>query len=204
MDCKVLQLSSAIKENMMKKTIYILILILVLPLLSSAISLEPGFMGGLRQINSNDIKTTYGNGMVFYPHLDVRLFMGLSIGAGYEFGYSKEGQIGDFQDNSSFEIKGYDLYLTYSFSLFGIKPYIKAGYGNYTYNQVITINQETLNTDGTHKDWMAAFGIKVFPMSNLFLSAEIKYSPMKVRPYDIDVDLGGIKIFAGIGYRFKL
>ena len=191
----------------MKKIIYIVILFFVFTVFSTAVSIEPGFKIGLRQVNSDDIKTTYGNGLVYYPHLDIRLLMGLSIGAGYEFGYSRDGQIGFYQDNSSFEIKGFDLYLTYSFSLMGIKPYIKLGYGRYDYEQIISINEQTINVNGSHGDWLAAIGVKVFPLSNLYLSAEVKYSPMKVNPLGDEgkeVDLGGLKIYGGIGYRFKL
>jgi hypothetical protein len=36
----------------------------------------------------------------------------------------------------------------------------------------------------------------------LYLSAEVKSVPLKVRPFDINVDLGGIRILAGIGYQF--
>jgi hypothetical protein len=38
----------------------------------------------------------------------------------------------------------------------------------------------------------------------LFLTAEVKSVPLRDRPFDINVDLGGIRYLFGIGYQFRL
>jgi hypothetical protein len=38
----------------------------------------------------------------------------------------------------------------------------------------------------------------------LFLAAEIKYVPLQVKPEDVEIDLGGWRLAAGIGCTFEL
>jgi hypothetical protein len=48
-------------------------------------------------------------------------------------------------------------------------------------------------------------GLSFFLLSNsLCLNAEFKHVPLKVKPFDIEVDLSGIRFMVGIGYRFAL
>ena len=37
----------------------------------------------------------------------------------------------------------------------------------------------------------------------LYLSGEVKYVPLKVKPFDEEVDLGGLRYLLGLGYAFK-
>jgi len=45
-------------------------------------------------------------------------------------------------------------------------------------------------------------GIKFYPQKNVFLAVEFKYIPLKVQPYDVEVDLSGMRILGGIGFSF--
>jgi len=40
-------------------------------------------------------------------------------------------------------------------------------------------------------------------VENFFLAGEVKYIPLKVKPYEDEVDLSGIRCSGGIGYTFK-
>ena len=46
-------------------------------------------------------------------------------------------------------------------------------------------------------------GLKFYPLENLFVAAEVRYIPLKVKPYEYEVDLGGIRYLAGLGFRFE-
>jgi hypothetical protein len=59
--------------------------------------------------------------------------------------------------------------------------------------------------DKTKSTFFVAGGLKVYPMKNLknlYLSAELKYVPLKVKPYEDEVDLGGLRLMGGVGFSF--
>jgi len=45
-------------------------------------------------------------------------------------------------------------------------------------------------------------GIKIDPVQWMFVVAEVKYGNLKVKPYDIEVNLGGMRLNGGMGFRF--
>jgi len=49
-----------------------------------------------------------------------------------------------------------------------------------------------------------AAGTRFYATRGLFLAAEIKYVPLKVKPLTEEVDLGGMRLALGIGYTFAL
>ena len=49
-----------------------------------------------------------------------------------------------------------------------------------------------------------AAGTRFYATPGLFLAAEIKCAPLKVKPLSEEVDLGGMRLALGIGYTFSL
>jgi len=45
-------------------------------------------------------------------------------------------------------------------------------------------------------------GLKFYLIKNLFLAGEVKFVPLKVKPFEEEVDLGGMRYLAGIGFTF--
>ncbi len=173
------------------------------PLLASD---RPGFdlscTFGLRTVNNADLKEVYHNGTNFYPSLSLN-WRGLLVGVAFEAGFKRNGLIGLYQEPASLSVSGPEFFLGYEFKLGPIAPYLKAGFGLYSYNQ--KINSEYLQdypVKGTQGGLVFGGGLKIFPISKLFISAEVRYSQIKVKPYDVGVDIGGLRLNGGLGFRF--
>ncbi len=169
----------------------------------SAVHIETGFLIGTRTVKSADIKSVYGNGMIYYPFLDFRVWKGLSIGAGYEAGYTRAGMIGLYQEPSRLRVTGLELFLSYQVDIGMLSPFLKAGYGAYSYKQTIDSPVHRDNVvEGTKKTWIAAGGIKAFFAKSFFLVGEVRYVPLKVAPVEEIIDLGGLRYAVGFGIKF--
>lgn len=184
----------------MKRVFVTLIAIIALTGFLAAANVEVGFMYGLRTMSDSAVKDAYGNGGVFYPYVDVKLVKGFTLGLGYEGGYSKDADIGQFQDASTLKVSGFELFAAYQFCLKKVQPYIKAGVGFYKYEQSVVGFSDKV--DDNKAGMVLAGGVKFYPSKGFFLSAEVKYVPLKVQPLDVEVDLGGLRLSAGIGYSF--
>lgn len=188
----------------MKKVIFLLTFLILFPAGQYAFDLEAGAIFGSRTVNDSEIKNTYGNGTFFFPYLALNLWKGLFVGAGYEGGYSKEAKIGLYEESSTLKVIGIEFFIGYELKIKVISPFIKVGYGSFSYKQTIQSpyvkdykvddKKTTLTIDG---------GVKFYPVKNLFLAAEVKYVPLKVKPYEEEVDLGGLRYGGGIGFAFN-
>jgi hypothetical protein len=130
----------------------------------------------------------------------------LFVGASYESGYEKNGALGVYLNPATLSVQGLDLHAGYELELKPLVLYVKAGLGLYHYVQTIRNNPftEAYKVDQTKATAVFGAGFKLFPAKFLFLSGEAKYIPLKVRPYDYDVDLGGWRFLAGLGVSFEL
>ncbi len=157
---------------------------------------------GLRTLNNSDLKQIYGNGINIYPSLNLNMH-GLIIGIAYEAGFKREGVIGIYQEQASLSVSGPEFFLGYELNLGKFAPYIKAGYGLYSYNQKISSEYlADFPVKGSKGGIYFGGGFKIFPTGKLFISAEARYNQVKVKPYDVEVDVGGLKLNGGIGFRF--
>ncbi len=189
---------------MMRRIALGLVLLAALGGLSrAAIRLEIGILGGTRTVNSADIKAVYGNGAVFYPYLAVHPWKGLFIGAGYEGGYSRKGTIGIFAEPTTLRIVGAEVFAGYQIQARNVSPYVRVGYARYSYRQ--TIDSPHIGdraADGNK--WGPTFGggLKLSLSGALFVGGEIRFVPLKVKPFEDEVDLGGMRYTAGLGLKF--
>lgn len=185
----------------MKKTITFAILLSLLTLGLQAVKLDVGFLYGSRSVKDVDIKNVYGNGSAYFPYLAVNVWKGLTFGLGYEGGYDRDGKIGLYQEDSNFKVSGMEFFAAYRLEFGKLSPYLKLGFGSYTYKQSVG---GVGKVDDKKSALSLAIGIRYYLVKGLFLAAEGKYVPLKVKPFDDEVDLTGMRLAAGIGYTFNL
>jgi Outer membrane protein beta-barrel domain len=189
---------------MMKKTALGLILLAALGgVARAAIRFEVGLLGGTRTVNSADIKAVYGSGLVYYPYLAVHAWKGLFVGAGYEGGYSRKGTIGIYEEPTTLRVGGFEVFVGYEIEAGTVSPYVKAGYARYSYKQ--TIDSPFIGDQAADANkWTPMFGggLKIPLSGALFMAGEIRFVPLKVKPFEDEVDLGGIRYMAGFGLKF--
>jgi hypothetical protein len=188
-----------------KKIIIALAILAICPVRQYALHLEAGLFFGPRTVLDNRISEVYGHASVYYPYLAFGLWKGLAIGVGNEGGYSKAGQIGLYKEPTTLEMGGTEFFIRYEHPLAMVFPSIKIGYGPYSYKQIIQSPHTGGRAVDHHKNALSfGAGVRIFPLKGLFLAIEIKYVPLKVRPFEDEVDLGGMRYLVGIGYRLSL
>jgi len=185
----------------MKKIILFIILLGLLTWGLQAVDLDLGLFFGTRSVKDSQVKEVYGNGSVYFPYAAVGLWKGLFVGLGYEGGYDRDGKIGLYQEDANLKVTGLEFFAGYRFDLGKVSPYLKLGLGSYTYTQTVSGKAKP---DEKKSGLVLAGGVRFYPIKGLFLAAEIKYVPLKVKPLDIEVDLSGMRLAAGIGYTFNL
>jgi hypothetical protein len=169
----------------------------------AAIRFEAGILGGTRTMNGADVKAVYGNGMIYYPYLAVHVWKGLFVGAGYEGGYSRKGTIGIYEEPTTLRVGGFETFVGYEIKVGTVSPYIKAGYARYSYKQ--TIDSPYIGDRAVAAEkWTPTFGggLKLSLSGALFIAGEIRFVPLKVKPFEDEVDLSGMRYTAGFGLKF--
>jgi hypothetical protein len=186
-----------------KKAIISAAILTLWPAAQYALDLEVGMVYGRRMVADPKIRSVYGNGTVYDPFLAIRLWKGLAVGVGYEGGYSRTGKIGTYQEPTSLKVTGPEFFVRYELNLKFVSPFVKVGCGSYSYQQTIESPHIAGHVvDGTKSCPSFGGGLRFFPVKFLFLSAELKYVPLKVKPYEAEVDLGGLRYLVGAGFRF--
>ncbi len=190
----------------MRRTCTKLLLVLFLSVIAvqtaQATQISLGLNYGFRHIEDGVIQATYGNGTVFVPYLRVTPFRSVGIEVAYEGGYKKSGTVGIYEENSTLSVTGWEFSGILYLPIRPLVGYIKFGMAYYSYKQ--DIESDFIRMPVDHKKWTNVFGIGATLMlfKGLFLSAEVKAVPLRVMPFDREVDLSGIRVVGGIGYSF--
>jgi opacity protein-like surface antigen len=166
-----------------------------------------GLNGGFRNLNDPTLGEIYGDGYVYEPYVRYSLPRFAVLELAYEGGYKKNAPIGLFQEDSTLNVSGFQLSAIVPIPIFRIRrmtTYFKVGLAYYFYKQ--DIDSEFVRKEVDHTKWTTVIGAgaSFYVFRNLFLTFEYKSIPMRVRPFDINVDLGGTRLMFGIGYQFWL
>ena len=183
----------------MKKTALVLALLLAGAGSAPAQTWEAGITGGYRMIKDEVLRNTYGNGVVFTPYLSLAVSKTLRVGAEYEFGYKKDAQIGLFQDPSTLDVKGGHFFLQYGERKGRVQSFLKVGIGVFFYKfGVDSPALPGLRVSDNDVSFYFGAGLRIMLAKRVFAVTELKYAALWVDPYDDLVDLGGIRVLAGI------
>jgi hypothetical protein len=168
-----------------------------------AIHFEAGIRAGTRTVSDAAIKSVYGNGTVYYPYVAVHPWKGLFVGVGYEGGYSRSGTIGLYGEPTTLSVTGFEVFAGYEIMFGTVAPFIKAGYGSYSCKQTVDSPYVAdYEVDTVKGALVIGGGLKIFVSDKFFLSGEARLVPLKIKPYDTEVDIGGMRYTAGIGVKF--
>ena len=196
----------SIKETM-KKWIILMPLIFLSVQIGSAAQFSLGLNGGFRNLDDPALGEIYGDGYVFEPYVRYSFAGSFALELSYEGGYKKSAPIGLFQEDSTLSVNGVQLAGIVRVPLLrarNISTYFKVGIAYYFYKQ--DIDSEFVRQKVDHNKWTTVLGagMSLYLFRGVFLTAEVKSIPLRVKPFDINVDLGGTRILFGIGYQFWL
>ncbi len=170
-----------------------------------AMDLTAGLMLGPRTLRDPALKAVYGSGTVYCPYVLLPVGRFFFLGGGYEAGFSRSGLIGIYREPAVLKVFGGEMFAGLKVRFNPLILYGRAGIGRFTYRQ--TVESPVAGdypVDGSKWALSLAGGARVELTERLFLSGELKWVPLKVSPYDIPVDLGGMRYLFGVGYTFSL
>jgi hypothetical protein len=157
---------------------------------------------GIRTLNDEYLNSVYGSGSVVIPYAQFMLAKWFSIEAAFEGGYKKSAPIGIYEEASTLKISGWEFSGILHYEIGRLEPYLKFGAGYYGYKQEIESAFVPYKVDHHHTSFHFGGGSQVFFGKYLYLGAEVKYVQLKVMPFDIKVDLGGLRYLLGLGLKF--
>lgn len=171
----------------------------------AGIGLRAGLWYGTQNVNESKINAVYGAAETFValPYIEARFGAGWTLGAGYEFGYDRKGLFVPYDCPAEFRMSGLNILAGYELRTGRVAVFAQVGIGLYAYKQTVANPSVTdMPVDARKTTAVAAAGIKVYPTDFLFLGLEARYVPLKVKPYESEVDLGGWRFAAGAGFAF--
>ena len=191
----------------MRKALAAAVLVLLAlagPAAAPAWDVTAGFLAGPRTASDETVNRIYGSGTVYSPFLAVGLWRGFRVGASYEGGYSRTGVIGLYDEATTLKVSGVEVFAGYWLKLDLVALYLRGGWGNYSYFQTVQSPMaRNYPVDARGQAVVAAAGVNVYLLERLYLCGEIKYVPLKVKPYENEVDLSGWRYLVGIGYTVR-
>ena len=188
----------------MKKLIFYLFVMIFIFNTVNAIDLDFGFSVGKRQFKDSKIKDTYGNSTIYKPFVNVRILKWLGVSASFETGYKGEGSVGLFEEQSSLKLNGFNFSVMVNYRIKLVEPFLKIGFASYSYKQDIDSQHVLYKVDHSKGTTTFGAGINIFLFKGFFISAGIEQIPLKVKPFEKEVDLSGMLILIGIGYQLNL
>ena len=195
------RLKNTLYKNM-SRILVVLILVALAAQSLQAARLGFGLRYGLRKVVDEAIKEVYGEGYVYNPYIRWVPHHFFAFEVAYEGGYNKEAPIGLFDENSTFSVNGFEVCLVLHYRIDRFDPYVRFGYANYHYKQEIDSKFVRQQVDHWKATSVIAGGLNIGLVQGLNAGFEVKYAPMKVQPFEVEVDLSGIRYLFSLSYEF--
>lgn len=142
-------------------------------------------------------KDIYGNGKSFGVEIGLALGKRISIWAGGHY-FSKKGKLTFTEEDTKIQIIPLYAGLRYRLAKSSIRPYVGFAFGYFRYKEINPIGTIKKGDIG----YIGQVGIIFKVGGALFLDVKGSYSYCKVKPVDIEANLGGLQGGIGLGLEF--
>ncbi len=138
----------------------------------------------------------YGNGICYGGELDVGLTRNIFLWAGVDY-KSKKGKMTLTQEETKIRILPISAGAGYQFHLGAVNPYLGAGIGYFDYKEESPLGAVKKGNMG-----FVGQGGVLLVVGPLLIDFQAGYSYCKVKPAEVDADLGGLCLGVGLGFEF--
>jgi len=149
------------------------------------------------QPSDKAFKDIYSSGISYGGEISITIWRGINVLAGGDY-YYKKGKTSFTEEETEIQIiplyGGIKLQVPNS----NISPYAGFGIGYFTYKETSQIGKVEEGNMG----FIGQLGCSFKIARGLFLDIKGSYSYCKVKPVDIEADLGGLKAGIGLGFEF--
>lgn len=175
----------------------VLIILFLSPGEIRAATLRAEIKGAYFSPTDNAFKDIYGQGKTFGAEVGLKFnrFIGLWVSAE---NFSKKGKMTFTQEETTLKIMPLSAGLSFELGLGFVSPYAHLGVGYFHYEESNVLGQVKKNNVG----YVGQIGLLIKTIGPLYLDLFGQYSSCKVKPLELEADLGGLKAGVGLGLQF--
>jgi opacity protein-like surface antigen len=149
--------------------------------------------------SENAFKDIYGNGVEFGGEIKYSFWTGCGIWVSGSY-YKKQGELSFTKEKTDVSVAPLAVGLSFQIPGEWIRLYLDGGLGIFNFQEDNPIGSVTQNRLG----FLAKFGASFFPVKGIVLDVFLRYSSCRIRPLEIEANIGGLSFGVGLGYRFRL
>lgn len=142
-------------------------------------------------------KDIYGGGICYGGEIGITVWKGLSVWAGGDF-FAKKGKMTFTGEETEISIIPLCGGIMYQLSSSSVRPYAGFGVGYFQYKESTPVVDVSKGDIG----YMGMVGCIVKIGEKFFFDLKASFSSCKVKPLEIEADLGGLKGGIGLGFEF--
>jgi hypothetical protein len=142
-------------------------------------------------------KDIYGSGMSYGGEVNIHVFKGLNVWIGAEH-YSKKGELTFTKETTDIQITPIYGGVKYIFQGKKINPYVGVGMGFFQYKESNPIGEVKESKVG----FVVQAGLSISVFGPALVDLQVGYNWCKIKPQEIEADIGGLKAGIGIGFSF--
>jgi len=183
----------------MKKVLFgIIVITIVLTASGSATDFLYEFKAHYFNPTEQRHKDIYGSGWAFGGEFGFGVSESLYVYLSGSY-YAREGELTYTQEETKLKIIPLAVGAKYHFNIVGgLNFYAGAGLAYNVYKEENPIGESSKNGIGL----VINSGLLVFVLEGLFLDGYVNYSYCKLKPANVDINIGGLETGLGIGYKF--
>lgn len=147
----------------------------------------------------NAFKDIYGNGTEFGGEIKYSFWTNCGIWLSGSY-YEKQGELSFTGEKTVVSVVPLAVGLSFQIPGDWIRVYFDGGLGSFNFQEDNPIGRVTQNRLG----FLTKIGASFFPYKGFFLDVFMRYSSCRIRPLDIEANIGGLSFGVGLGWRFRL
>lgn len=153
--------------------------------------------GSYFQPKDKYFKDIYGNGLSYGGEIDISLWKWISLWGGGHY-FTKIGRMTFYEEETEIRIMPFYAGIRLHISLENVIPYIGFGIAYFSYQEINPIG----NIKKADVGYIGQIGLIFKIVGPLFFDIKGSYSLCKVKPVEVEADLGGFQGGIGIGFEF--